>query len=79
MNAEQFFATLAMNSYNQGYATGVTNVGLTVGPATIIADSSGLLLHPITNQPLDKPTGFYAVAYRLTQAVGDLAAGVAMR
>ena len=70
MNSNLLLAILAMDSFNQGYAPGLEGDRPVIGPATRI---------DIPTPDSWKTIGFYAVAYRLTQAVGDLAAGVAMR
>ena len=74
---ELFLAILSMDSYNRGYDAGISDgdandpdglggAGSIIGNATVmdVALPAGF-----------ETAGFYAVAYELTQAVGDMAAG----
>jgi hypothetical protein len=60
MNREVFLSILAMDSYQRGYAPGITGVsGNSIGTASILADSSARLGLTATSQ-----IGFYASAYQ---------------
>jgi len=67
-----FLAILAMDSYNRGAGAGIdglsSEAGTTIGTATIGIDSSD-------DSGVAEDAGFYAIAYTLDEAVGDLAAG----
>ncbi len=72
ISKDLFLSILAMDSYNHGYDEGIENlggVGADVGYVKILQQSK------ITVGSPERDAGFYAVAYELTEAVGDMAAG----
>jgi hypothetical protein len=69
ISKELMLALLALDSYNRGYGQGITGLGdagAKIGNATML------------NVPIpsgSQATGFYASAYTLDKAVGDMPAG----
>ena len=61
-----------MDTYNRGYSPGMVLTGTTIGNASISSDSS--VLRDGNGNPLDRPAGFYAIAYD-TSAVSGFSAG----
>jgi hypothetical protein len=59
---------LALDSYNQGYGRGIEHNATSIGNATKFTPTA-------INDTLWSSTGFYASAYTLSQAVGDMSAG----
>lgn len=65
MNRDLFLSILALDSYNRGYANGVTVPGLNskLGTADIGVDSS--ILRDENSSRKDIPAGFFAQSYSL--------------
>ena len=72
MSKDLFLSILSMDSYNRGYNPGMVGLSATsgthIGSATITRNSED-------PQGVTQAAGFYAVAYKLDQAVDTIASG----
>jgi hypothetical protein len=73
MNKDLFLAILAMDSYNREYGAGVNLTGSTIGQASILTRAS--LGIDDTEYAAWQSTGFYAIAYDVSNVAGFGTAG----